>query len=144
MKISASLKLFLALLLCITPVGLMAQDNAADCDPLRNKIAQLEKLDIKPMSPTMQQLYKESLLKLYKQFSRCVEREISHATDMQRSVAGTDAAPDVENALRTLAKDKSGADAKITILTTALNFTDAETASATPQAATRAPVSPRL
>lgn len=138
MKISASLKFFLALLLCITPVSMSAQDNAADCAPLRNKIAQLEKLDIKTMSPTMQQLYKESLLKLYMQFSRCVQREISHATDMQKSVAGTDAAPGVENALRTLAKDKSDIDAKITVLTTALNFTDAEIASAMPQGATRA------
>lgn len=130
MKRYASLKLLLALLLCLSPTG--RAQNALNCDQLRDKIAQLEKLDIKAMSPSIQQVYKESLLKLYAQFGQCIQRDISAMSDMQKAVAGTDAAPDVENRLRGLQKEKSDTDGKLTLLRAALNLPDPQaTASGT-------------
>lgn len=127
MKTSACLNVFLALVLCLSP-GLCLAQAASDCDQLRSKIEQLEKLDIGVMSPTLQQLYKESLLKLYNQFSECLQREVSIATEMHKAVEKTDAASEVDNRLRALVKEKSDLDGKIIILRTALNLPDVASA----------------
>lgn len=139
MKLSARLSWFLVVLLCLPTVPCFSQ-QANECDLLRNKIQQLERLELNAMSASMQQLYKESLLKLYTQFSRCIDQEISIATEMQKAVASTEAAPAVEDKLRSLIKEKSDTDGKITVLRTSLNIADQQSATE-PITPTSAPAS---
>jgi hypothetical protein len=134
MKMSGCLNVFLALLLCFSPALCSAQ-TSTDCDQLRNKVAQLENLDIGQMSPTLQKLYKESLLKLYNQFSECLQREVSIASQMHIAVAKTDAATEVDSRLQALVKEKSDIDAKITMMRIALDLADVNP----PPAATETP-----
>jgi hypothetical protein len=141
MRAPASLKLFLVWLLCMPSLGLA--QATADCDELKIKIGQLEMLDTSTMSPSIRQLFKESSLKLYTQYSQCIQRDISATTSIQKTVAGTEAAQAVEDKLRTLNKEKSDADAKIALLRESLNLAapaGAEVAAASPPAgATSAP-----
>lgn len=122
MKQSASLRIFLALLLCLSPAGLA--QPAANCDQLRSKIQRLEGMDLNAMSPSIQQVYKEALHKLYEQFSQCLQEDISAATTIQSAVAGTNAAAGVEERLRSLTREKADTDNKLSVLRTALNLPD--------------------
>jgi DNA-binding transcriptional regulator YdaS (Cro superfamily) len=130
MKPSASINLCLALLLCFSPVCLgqtstgAAQQAPATCDQIRSKTAQFEQMNLNAMSPSVQQLYKESLLKLYTQFSQCTRQDISHTTSMRDAAAGTDAAAAIDNKLQTLVREEADVAAKLTILRTALNVSD--------------------
>ncbi|HEX8493482.1 MAG TPA: hypothetical protein VF658_11610 [Pyrinomonadaceae bacterium] len=138
MKKSASLKFLLALLLlCVSSLA-VAQESV-NCDQLRTKIAQLEELDLNAMSPSVQQLYKESLLKLYTQFSNCLQRDISVTDSMQRAVVGTDAAQGVEDKLNALKKEKADTDGKIILMRTALNLPDEAPTAAAASAPQTAP-----
>ncbi|MDT7543196.1 MAG: hypothetical protein QOE33_3100 [Acidobacteriota bacterium] len=122
MRTSRSLKLLLVLLLCTS--HLSVAQTPINCDQLRVKIGQLERMDANSMSPSIQQMYRESLLKLYTQFSGCLQQDISSITAMQKTVAGTDAAAPVEERLRALTKEKSDIEGKIVILRIALNISD--------------------
>jgi hypothetical protein len=121
MKTYRGLTCLLVLLLCLSSRPYIAQE-ANDCEPLRVKIEQVEMLDFNAMSPSLRQLYKESLLRLYTQFSKCLEREI--ATARQRAVADSQAARDVENKLHRLVKAKSDTEGKIIIIRTSLDLPD--------------------
>ncbi len=110
----------LLIILCLATIA-ASQENT-NCDQMRSKLAQLEQLDLSAMSPSLQQLYKESLLKVYTQFSRCVKGEITIATEMQRSVAGTDAAVLVHDRLQALNREDANVDAKIILLRDSLNL----------------------
>src|SRR5438552_1010676 len=77
----------------------MAQQEQ-NCDQLRSSVEQLEKIDIKAMSPSLGQLYRESLLKVYSEFSKCLARDISTTAAMQEAVASTSASPAVDAKLR--------------------------------------------
>ncbi|MDX6272035.1 MAG: hypothetical protein QOD28_3258 [Acidobacteriota bacterium] len=130
MKPSASINLCLALLLCFSPVCLgqtrtSAAQAPATCDQIRSKIAQFEQMNLNAMSPSVQQLYKESLLKLYTQFSQCVRQDISVTTNMRDAAAGTNAAAAIDDKLTTLVREEADVAAKLTILRTALNVSDA-------------------
>jgi hypothetical protein len=58
----------------------------------------------------MRQFYDDSLQKLYRQCSQCVEREISLVTEMAKTVANTAAASGVDEKLRELIGEKSELD----------------------------------
>src|SRR5713226_104149 len=122
MKTSASIVILLAVFLCGSALGIAQQEQ--DCDQLRTKVAQLEKIDIRSMSPSVKQLYKESLLKVYGQFSACLAKDISTTAAMQEAVASTSAAPAVDEKLRQLEREKSATDDKILILRTNLSQPD--------------------
>jgi hypothetical protein len=139
MKKSAYLNMFLALVLCFSPLPCLAQ-NPNECDQLRGKIGQLERMDIGVLSPTLQQLYKEALLKVYLQFNNCLQREIAAAADMSNAVAKTDAASDVDNKLRALVKEKADLDGKIVILRTGLGVPDVVSAPPAPSEVRVGPV----
>lgn len=124
MKRSSSLRILLALLLCLSPVGLA--QPAANCDQLRGKIQRLEGMNLNAMSPSLQQVYKEALHKLYAQFSQCLQQDLSATTTMQSAVAGTDAAAGVEERLRALTREKAETDNKLSVLRTALNLPDSQ------------------
>lgn len=126
MKKFASIKLSLLLILSLSPVG--AAQPAANCDQLRSKIQRLEGMNLNSMSPSIQQVYKEALLKLYTQFGQCLQRDISATTTMQGAVAGTDAAAGVGERLRALTREKADTDGKLTVLRTALNIPDSQPA----------------
>src|SRR5947209_20297892 len=114
MRISANFNFWFILVFCLS-TPLMAQ-NAVDCDQLRDKITQLKRMDINAMSPSIRQLHKQSILKLSEEFSTCLQQDISATVSMLGSVAGTSAAPPVDEKLQALKKEKSDTDAKITLL----------------------------
>lgn len=122
MKASNKIWLLLGMVLCVTTLT-AAQENI-NCDQMRTKLSQLEQLDLSATSPSLQQLYKESLLKLYKQFSECVQGDIAVATEMHRAVAGTDAAAAVKDRLQALKTEKANVDGKVILLRAALNLSD--------------------
>ena len=123
MKTWACILILLVLFLCCCSLGMAQQEQ--DCDQLRSKVEQLEKIDIKAMSPSLGQLYRESLLKVYSQFSKCLARDISTTAAMQEAVASTSASPAVDAKLRQLRKERSATDDKILVLRTNLNPPDA-------------------
>jgi len=120
MKLSPTIGLFLILVLCFS--SLIVAQTPATCDQLRSKIQQMERMDQNVMSPSLQKVHKEAMLKLYTQLGQCVEQEITIATEMRNAVAGTDAVPPVESKLRALAKEEAETKDKINALSTALNL----------------------
>ena len=54
MRISANFNFWFILVFCLS-TPLMAQ-NAVDCDQLRDKITQLERMDMNAMSPSIRQI----------------------------------------------------------------------------------------
>lgn len=132
MKSYPSIAAMLVLLLCISPLCL--GQTSSDCDQLRSKIERLEKMDVKGMSPSIQQVYSDSLMKLYTQLVPCLEREIAITTEISNTVAGTDASKGVQEKLQALLKEKADTEGKLTVVRTALNLDAAGTpANGTPQ-----------
>jgi len=123
MRKSSSLTLALALLLSFSPI--FRAQTVNDCDSLRSKAEQLEKMDLAEMSLSIQKLCKEALMKIYTQLSQCERHEISVVSEMANTVAGTDAASNIEEKLRGLVKKNSDTEAKLSILRTALNVSNA-------------------
>ncbi|HEV7744643.1 MAG TPA: hypothetical protein VGO56_06585 [Pyrinomonadaceae bacterium] len=115
-----SLSVILALLLGLTTI--CAAETISDCDSLRSKAEQLANMDVAAMSPSLQKLHKEALLKIYVQLSQCEREEISVVSEMSNTVAGTDAAAAVDEKLRKLVKANSDTEAKLLILRTALGI----------------------
>src|SRR5712692_9890920 len=93
MKTSVRVSLLVGLLLCLA--SFCAAQSSPNCDGLSNKIEPLERM-LNEVSPSMQQVYREALLKLYLQAKQCIERDLAVATKMRTIVAGTAAAPGVE------------------------------------------------
>lgn len=120
MKTLKRIWLSFGIILCLTTLA-AAQENT-NCDLMRSKLTQLEQMDLTTMSPSLQQLFKETLLKVYTQFSSCVKGEITIATEMHRVVTGTDAAARVQDRLQALNREKAGVDGKIILLREALNL----------------------
>jgi hypothetical protein len=115
MKKSSSFSLALALVIFVCSIPGFSQ-TAGECEQLRKDIRQLEQLELGGMSATLQQLYKESLLKLYVRFDSCLEKEIS--TERQANGERSQAT------LAALLKEKADNDGKLTIMRVALNLPD--------------------
>lgn len=120
MKASSSISILLVVLLCVAP--LCYAQTSVNCDQLRGKIESLEKTDLNAMSPSLQRVFKESLFKLYAQFDRCLQQDITAATALRDTVAGTDAAKAVEESLTLLTTEKRDTEAKIALLQVALGL----------------------
>lgn len=120
MKTPSSINILLIILLCVSPM--CYAQTSVNCDQIRSKIERVEKTDLNTMSPSLQLVFKESLLKLYAQFGRCLEQDISAATSIRDTVTGTDAALAIEESLQLLIKEKRDTDGKITLLRVALNL----------------------
>jgi hypothetical protein len=120
MRTANKIWLSIAVILCLTT--LTRAQETINCDQMRTKLTQLEQLEMSGISPSLQQLYKESLLKLYTQFSKCLQGDIAAATEIQRTVAGTDAAVAVQNRVQALKSEKTNVDGKIILLAEALNL----------------------
>jgi hypothetical protein len=114
MKNSASLSMTLALIIFLTPViGLSQTTN--ECARVKQDIHQLEQLDLNGLAPSVRQLYKESLFRLYTKLDECLDSEISRTSESQAE------------RLALLTKEKSDNRGKITILRIALNLPDVAT-----------------
>ncbi|MDQ5845571.1 MAG: hypothetical protein M3539_09800 [Acidobacteriota bacterium] len=114
MKNSASLSLTLSLIILLTPVIGLSQ-TTDECARVKQDIQQLEQLDLNDLAPSVRQLYKESLLKLYTKLDECLDSEISRTSESQAE------------RLALLTKEKSDNRGKITILRIALNLPDVAT-----------------
>ena len=130
--------ILLAFLLCFTASSAQAQ-STVNCDQLRSKTASLEKMDLGSMSASVQQMYKEALLKLYLPLLQCVESDLTTTREIRVAVAGTDAAQAVETKFNGLTRERRDTRNKITILRTALGIENPDT-SAEEDGAGSAPV----
>src|ERR1051325_8990194 len=113
MRILLKSSLCFILIMCLVVIG--HAQSRPDCDQLRANVSQLESLDINTMSPSILQLYKQALVKVYTEFSACLDRDIKVTIAMQRSVEGTSAAAVVAEKLEALKKEKANAEAKLTV-----------------------------
>ena len=120
MKLYPKIAVLLILLLCVSP--LCVGQVPRDCDQLRSKIERLEIMDVRGMSNSIQQIYSETLGKLYAQLIPCLEQEIAVTAEMSNAVAGTDAANAVQDKLQALKKEKADTESKLTVVRTALNL----------------------
>lgn len=119
MKKSARVSVVLALVLSLfLPC---AAQTMGDCDQVRQKIDRMEKIDMNAASPSLQQVYREALLKLYMELRKCNQLELTVATEMRNTVAGTSAAPAIEDKFQSLTKEKTSLDDRIMALQTVLN-----------------------
>ena len=123
MKKSLSLYLAVSLILLNSLVCVAQTENP--CDSLRRDIQRVEQMDITKLSPSLREIYKESLLKLYRQFANCLDGEIAASSEMQVKVKGTAAAHAVETRIVSLRAEKADLEKKTLILEIALNMKDA-------------------
>src|SRR6185312_734808 len=121
MRKFVSVSVLLAVLLSVPPI--CRTQTVDDCDSLRSKAEQLEKMEAE-MPPSLQKLNKEARLKIYLQLGQCERRQISVVSQMANTVAGTDAAGAVEDKLRSLVKQNSDTEKKLSDLRIALNLPD--------------------
>src|SRR2546423_38456 len=119
MKKATCLSILLALVLGLYAPS--AAQQVGNCDELRDKIIRLEKIDPNSASPSLRQIYREALLKLYLQLRQCNQQELAVATEMRSAVGGTSAARDIEDKFQSLTKEKMDLDSKIGALETVLN-----------------------
>src|SRR6185295_6042301 len=92
------------------------------CTQLRNDIQRLEQMDITKLTPSIREIYKESLLKLYKQFGDCLDRELAISAESQARVKGTAAAHAAEARTASLQAEKADVERKTLILEIASNL----------------------
>src|SRR5213594_2827821 len=121
MKIPSRTIFFFTLLFLVWP--LCVAQTPADCDQLRGNIDQLKVAELS-MSPSLQHDFEEWKLKVYIQFSKCLEQDISAALRMRNIFAGTAAAKDAEAKIQALTKEKSDTDEEIAKLQKTLNHAE--------------------
>lgn len=110
MKRPFYLHALLVIVLCCAPLPIRAQ-QPQDCNELKKAIAAVqEQMRSKTLSASTQTLYEETLKKLRRQYSECLEREIATVSDLLKVVANTDAAMDVDARLRSLKREKDELD----------------------------------
>lgn len=64
-----------------------AARSTDDCPEVREEISRLEQIDVSTLPHSLQQIYKENLLKLYKRFAECLQQDLSAAADSaQKSI----------------------------------------------------------
>jgi hypothetical protein len=121
MKAIVRASLPVGLLLCLATFS--AAQPSPNCEALGTKIQRLQEM-LNESSPSMQQVVREALLKLYLEAKQCIDRDLSVATEVRSTVAGTAAAPGVEERFRSLTQQKTTVDNAILALRTVLNLPD--------------------
>src|ERR1051325_12048949 len=89
--------LIASLILCSVLSGQAQEPQTSNADLLRAKIEQLEKIDIKSKSPTVQERYKATLLRLYQQFNAALLQDVAELKNIQATINGTNADPQNES-----------------------------------------------
>lgn len=123
MKMLRNVTLLFAVLFCVAPFC-MAQD-ALTCKQLPGKISDLRARKPNIKSPLVQRVNDQALLTLYTQLSKCIDDDISATAEIETVVVNTNAAPAVEETLRSLRQEKATIEAEIAKLNTELNPTTA-------------------
>lgn len=106
-------------LVLLASVGAAAQDSGGDTsDSLRQKIEQLESVDLKSKSATVQDIYKRSLLRLYSQYVSALAQDIADLKKIQTATEGTKPSPQSEVAIqiKRLSGEKGATEEKIKTL----------------------------
>jgi hypothetical protein len=120
MKSLFSSSILVAILLCMS--SMCYGQIGENCDELRSKIEVLKKKETELNTPSLQRVVKESRLKLYAQYRRCLEQDISAASSVRDTVTGTDAAVVIEEKLKQLIREKRDTDKEIASLSLELNL----------------------
>jgi len=108
--------------LVLFPSPLCPAQEKLNCDKLRESISLVEKAELRDVSPSAEEIYTRGKLKLYVQFSKCLQQDADAMSRMQRAAVGTDAEQDFARQRTALNDEKVRADAKIAILQAALGL----------------------
>jgi hypothetical protein len=114
MKSLSSIIILLVNLLCMS--SMCYAQTGENCDELQSKIEVLKKKETELNTPSLQRVVKESRLKLYAQYRRCLEQDISAASSVRDTVTGTDAAAVIEEKLKLLIQEKRDTDKEVASL----------------------------
>ena len=118
----------ISLAVCMLVSATVKSQSNLDCDQLRLKTADLEQMNTASMSPSVQKVHREALLKLYGSLQACIEKELAIVSEMRTTVADTDAAPAVETKFKSLSQEQLKTTSKLAALRTALGIADPQPA----------------
>ena len=103
------------------------------CEELLKEIERLEKVEYRRLKPAPREVYKESLLKRYKQYADCLERKLAAKAETQVRVKGTAAAHSAEAEIVALRAEKAELEDKILFFEIALNTDGSPNSNLTPE-----------
>jgi hypothetical protein len=91
MRTRSATVLCLIIILCLSKASMAqspSQSTPQSADTLREKIEQLEKTEMTSRSATVQEMYKRTLARLYAEFSKAVEDDISDLKKIEATIRG--------------------------------------------------------
>jgi hypothetical protein len=133
MKTFKSALLFAStLILVLASAGLAQEQQAQNTDTLRDKVSDIERIDIAAKPASQQMIYKRARLNVYLQFQSSLERDIADLTNTQSAI-GNDAElqRDVAGKLQELKRERKSISDKIQTLKSSLQTTASAGATAT-------------
>ncbi len=83
-------------LILLAAAGAQAQETPQNSDLLRQKIEDLEKIDLQSRSTTVQEIYKKTLLRLYQQYTSALQQDISDLRKIQSIADRNNSTPQSE------------------------------------------------
>lgn len=131
--------ILVALLLLAAPIAAQ-QRQGRNADMLKQKIEQLESIDLTSKSPTVQDIYKRSLLRLYTEYQAAIQEDLADLNKIRTTIGGTSAETlaEVNDQIKKLAQEMSVNAEKIQTLAGQLQIAVAAPVAATSQPATAA------
>ena len=115
------LSLSLAFFLIFLSISVCSAQEEDTCKQFRDQIQKLEQLDITNLGPSVREIYKESLLKLYREYTTCLENEISTTVKARQRSNGASAQA-LDGKLVSLRAEKADTEKKIVIFEIASNL----------------------
>jgi len=119
MKSTVSVFLSLSLFLLLIVIPANAQNtNTLDAELIYGKIQRLESVDVKSKSPTVQDLYKQTLLRLYEDYRRALEQDLKDLQSIQAAIGESkrNAQSELSVQIRRLSDERDTTIEKITTL----------------------------
>jgi hypothetical protein len=120
MRITPRASTLIAGLILAAALNCLAQapQSGQSADSLRSRIEQLEQIDLKSKSPSVQGIYKRSLLRLYDQYVSALRQDVADLKSIQAAMNGAGAASQTEitRQLDRLAKELAVTEEKLTTL----------------------------
>jgi hypothetical protein len=133
------------IILCFSGVALAhhpSQDSTQSADILREKIEQLEKSDLYSRSATVREIYKHTLRRLYAEFTKALEDDISDLSKIQATIRGTQSESEVADQLKKLITERDVVSERLkTIMDDAASVAPKVSREAQPMLTTTAPAS---
>jgi predicted secreted protein len=125
MKTLKSALLFATTLILVwASAGLAQEQQAQDTDTLRDKVSEIERIDIAAKPASQQMIYKRARLNVYLQFQSSLEREIADLTNTQSAIGNdADLQRDVAGKLQELKRERKSISEKIQTLKSSLQTT---------------------